>query len=530
MNFHTYITFNLIIAISYLLLRMIFYTFSLQDKLSRLQLLKLMRSAFLLSVIAFFCIPGFLSLLPISYDSAFHLEPIASMVSSSVIEKINEQAVHLTGLNHSKHFFSWNLILSFIIFFSMLWVLFNYIKNLFQLQKLQKSAHCSHDFHNIKILFSSQVASPFCGSFLKKHFIMVPNNYLENKLELQIVIQHEMQHIRQGDTRWLHFISLLRIVLFLNPFYILWLKWFDEAQEFSCDESVILRKKVAPELYGQCLVNAAMNQYVIPSITLGVHNLSKKMLYRRVNMLFQYHQSLKKKTAIILSYVAVFSMAVSAAYALNPNATYAPLTETELTTMIQQEKLDRNFAITVTPEVVAQINQIRSSKQACAYMRDSLERMKTYKSYIQTALQKQNMPEDLLALPIVQSGYQSLDQSKNPVFAAGIWQIIPGTAQRYGLVVYKQRDDRLDAKLSTDAALTYLNNLYTQFHDWNLAIVAYEIGEKNTQHLTAVSGSKNVWDLARSSAAMPELKKYLAMFSAAVIIMHNPSLIEGSMR
>jgi hypothetical protein len=125
---------------------------------------------------------------------------------------------------------------------------------------------------------------------------------------------------------------------------------------------------------------------------------------------------------------------------------------------------------------MAEINNIRNSAQARTYMQDALSNMKHYQPIIEPALKNNDMPLDLMALPIVESGYQPLDASKNPMQAAGIWQIIPSTAQKkYGLIIDSQRDDRMDTSLSTKAALNYLNNSHAKFNDWRLAVIAYEI-------------------------------------------------------
>ena len=83
----------------------------------------------------------------------------------------------------------------------------------------------------------------------------------------------------------------------------------------------------------------------------------------------------------------------------------------------------------------------------------------------------------------------------------------------------------MNIKLETTAALQYLSEMYTEFKDWRLVIVAYELGDDETLHLIKVTGSHDAWVLARSSAAPAHLKKYLSLINAAVIIMHNPSIV-----
>lgn len=133
------------------------------------------------------------------------------------------------------------------------------------------------------------------------------------------------------------------------------------------------------------------------------------------------------------------------------------------------------------------------------------------------------MPEELLALPLAESGYQSLPE--NSVRSAGIWEFIPSTAQHYGLIVNAQQDERFDSTKSTQAALTYLSKLHDEFHDWNLAIMAYNQGEGEIHRLMMQTGQSNAWQLIRVSHGNPELKKYLPAVHAAVIIMHHPELV-----
>jgi membrane-bound lytic murein transglycosylase D len=150
------------------------------------------------------------------------------------------------------------------------------------------------------------------------------------------------------------------------------------------------------------------------------------------------------------------------------------------------------------------------------------------KPFLDSELKNTEIPNDVLALSIVESGYRPLEENQNRVSAAGIWQIIPSTAKYLGLVVNPVRDDRMDTKLATAAALNYLNEMHKRFEDWKLAIIAYEYGENETSRLIHAIGSRDAWTIARSPIAPKQMKKYLAMFDASVIVMHNPNLVAGS--
>lgn len=203
-----------------------------------------------------------------------------------------------------------------------------------------------------------------------------------------------------------------------------------------------------------------------------------------------------------------------------------PLTNAEVQKLINQSHFDKSFQISATPEVVSELNHIRSNQHAVSAVTESLVRMKKYQGYIQTQLTKNNMPHELLAIPLVESGYQPLPPNVNPVKAAGIWQIIPGTAEKYGLVINDKRDDRMNTELSTQGALQYLSALHGQFNNWGLTVVSYEIGENQTQKLVQNTGSKDVWVIAGSPKAPKSLKEFVAGFDAALIIIKNPQVLK----
>jgi membrane-bound lytic murein transglycosylase D len=108
--------------------------------------------------------------------------------------------------------------------------------------------------------------------------------------------------------------------------------------------------------------------------------------------------------------------------------------------------------------------------------------------------------------------------------SAGIWQFIPQTARNYGLRVDAQKDERLDMALLTDAAMRYLQANNLRFKDWQLALMAYNMGENAVQKAMVDLDTRDAWTLIRNGREGD--KDYLAKFMAAVLIMRNPDSVE----
>lgn len=241
-------------------------------------------------------------------------------------------------------------------------------------------------------------------------------------------------------------------------------------------------------------------------------------------MLFSYAPIRNKLLSTMLYGFSVCFVATSA-YAAHLTQ---PLSVNEIKQLIRPS-FASTMHITAEPELMTKLNTILTSEKDYNQMQAAFERMQNYKNTIQGELVHRHIPYDLFAMPIVQSGFRPLPESANPMKAAGIWQIIPSTAENLGLTMTANKDERLNTTLSTKAALDYLQTLYKEFKDWKLAVVAYELGEDKTRELIQKTGSKNAWLIARSSSISKNKQKYLldylAYFDATVIILHNETLV-----
>jgi len=111
-----------------------------------------------------------------------------------------------------------------------------------------------------------------------------------------------------------------------------------------------------------------------------------------------------------------------------------------------------------------------------------------YGGIIRGQLQARGMPEELLYLAMIESGFSP--SASSPVSSAGgLWQFLGATARSYGLAVDYWVDERRDPIRATDAALDYLEELYGELGSWYLAAAAYNAGPLRVQEALRRSGA-----------------------------------------
>lgn len=149
-----------------------------------------------------------------------------------------------------------------------------------------------------------------------------------------------------------------------------------------------------------------------------------------------------------------------------------------------------------------------------------LARKGRYEAFIQEQLRARGLPQDLIYLAMIESGFspQALSRAK----AVGIWQFMAGTARLEGLEVSEYVDERRDPVRSTEAALNHLKKLYDQFGSWYLAAAAYNAGPGRIARALEerVGGARGADSLFwKIEGALPaETRNYVPRILAAAIV------------
>lgn len=128
-----------------------------------------------------------------------------------------------------------------------------------------------------------------------------------------------------------------------------------------------------------------------------------------------------------------------------------------------------------------------------------LAREGLYAEMIRAKLAERGMPEELVYLAMIESGFSADARSHRS--ATGMWQFMSGTARAYGLRVDAYVDERRDPIRATDAALAYLARLYERYGSWYLAAAAYNAGPSRVsralrRHASAREGDEALyWEI-----------------------------------
>ena len=135
-------------------------------------------------------------------------------------------------------------------------------------------------------------------------------------------------------------------------------------------------------------------------------------------------------------------------------------------------------------------------------------------------IEKKGLPLELALLPIVESSFNP--HAYSYVGAAGLWQFMPVTGDRFGLHQNWWYDGRKDIYRSSDAALRYMDILHNYLgDDWLRAFAAYNSGEGRVKRAVQKNEREkkptDYWNLSLPR----ETEEYVPKMLALVDIMRN---------
>jgi membrane-bound lytic murein transglycosylase D len=195
---------------------------------------------------------------------------------------------------------------------------------------------------------------------------------------------------------------------------------------------------------------------------------------------------------------------------------------------------DPNLRPKVKEEILATVSQLPlqendavlgyihyfSSERGRKVVVGGLRRSGRYRPLIQRILDDEGVPQELIYLAQVESGF--LPRARSYRQAVGMWQFVQFRGREYGLMQGPGTDDRLDPEKATRAAAHHLHDLYSMFGDWYLAMAAYNCGPGCVQKAVERTGYADFWELRRLNALPKETSNYVPLILALTIVSKNP--------
>lgn len=133
---------------------------------------------------------------------------------------------------------------------------------------------------------------------------------------------------------------------------------------------------------------------------------------------------------------------------------------------------------------------------------------------IEPILKKNGVPDDFKYLCVAESNMENVI---SPAGATGFWQFLKPTAEKFGLEVNSQVDERYNVEKSTEAACKYLLDAYQKFGSWITAAAAFNMGTNGADNQLDRQKADNYFNLVLGT----ETSRYIGRIVSLKYIMNN---------
>lgn len=171
--------------------------------------------------------------------------------------------------------------------------------------------------------------------------------------------------------------------------------------------------------------------------------------------------------------------------------------------------------------VIRYLEFFRDDPRGRQIIRAWMRRLDRFGPTIRRELRAQGMPEDLIYLAMIESGFDP--RARSDAGAVGLWQFVSRTGEEYGLTQDHWVDLRMDPEASSEAGARYLAALQRRFGTWELAFAAYNMGYGAMLRSIRKYDTNDYWELSHLEAALPfETTLYVSKVMACAIVGRNP--------
>ncbi|WP_461535071.1 lytic transglycosylase domain-containing protein [Spongorhabdus nitratireducens] len=146
------------------------------------------------------------------------------------------------------------------------------------------------------------------------------------------------------------------------------------------------------------------------------------------------------------------------------------------------------------------------------YFTELQPRIQLYQRHLNIRFLQTGLPAELALLPLIESRLKG--SARSQAKAVGFWQFTEVTAKSYGLVINKHFDGRKDFLLSTEAAISYLQDMHRRLDNWLLVVAAYNVGETHIRKVlrrALKTGKADFWRLKLPLETRQHVARLLAL-------------------
>src|ERR1035437_1328469 len=94
----------------------------------------------------------------------------------------------------------------------------------------------------------------------------------------------------------------------------------------------------------------------------------------------------------------------------------------------------------------------------------NIKRANRYFPILEPILKENGVPDDFKYLAVIESNLDA--RAVSGTQAAGLWQLMPKTAQQFGLEVNDEVDERYNIEKATMVACKYFKSAFNKYNDW----------------------------------------------------------------
>ncbi|MFT3752947.1 MAG: lytic transglycosylase domain-containing protein [Paludibacter sp.] len=145
-----------------------------------------------------------------------------------------------------------------------------------------------------------------------------------------------------------------------------------------------------------------------------------------------------------------------------------------------------------------------------------IKRANRYFPVIEPILKQNGIPDDFKYLAVIESNLDP--RAVSGAGAAGFWQLMPKTAEQFGLEVNDEVDERYHIEKATIAACKYFKSAYNKYKNWTTVAASYNAGMGRISD----EMDKQQVDESFDMLLNPETSRYVFRILAMKQFLENP--------